>query len=302
MLIRTDKIVSDPGQPRKTFKGETLEELGESISSLGLINPLTVRPTGDGKYMIIVGARRWLAAKKAGLSEVECIIRNDVDDKKVREMQFAENYQYEEIPPLEQAKAWKDYIDRFDSSQGELSRKTGIPARTISSRLSLLVVPSSTRAAIEKGEIGPREGMIIAGLPKERQEEVTEAVRQGKIGGRKLDEFAPIVRSQPSRPSDDIIDEVVYGVKHIPKEELELAKPPETMLDIGFRLEEKILDLSQTLTAYDLSRIPAGQRQALVGALKILMEKIRLALEFLTGKKLTEIEGIIEGEAKQLED
>lgn len=303
MLIRIDKIIPDPGQPRKTFKEETLEELRESVNSLGLISPLTVRPTGDGRYMVIVGERRLRAAKKAGLSEVECIVRNDVDDKKVRETQFAENYHYESIPVLEQARAWAAHMTKYNLRIGQFSKLTGIHHGRVSSVVSIIQLPEPIVDKVESGDITQREAIRIADIrDTTRQKEVADVLAEGKVGGRKIEDFISKAKAEPARPVEDIVDEVVYGVKHVPREELELAKAPETMLDIGFKLEARILDLSQLLTAYDLSRIPAGQRQALIGALKILTEKIRLALEFLTGKKLPEIEGIIEGEVKQIED
>ena len=100
MKIKLDQIIPDPDQPRKTFKEEALQELQASYSTLGLIQPITVRPH-NGKYMIVVGERRYRATKLDGLEEIECIIREDVKDKTAREMQFAENSAQEDIPPLE---------------------------------------------------------------------------------------------------------------------------------------------------------------------------------------------------------
>ena len=77
-------------------------------------------------------------------------------------MQFAENYQRQDIPPLEQARSFKDYLSRYKVSQSELSRRTGIPQRTISDRLALLSLPASVHAKIEAGEIGPYEALKIA--------------------------------------------------------------------------------------------------------------------------------------------
>lgn len=303
MLIRIDRLVPDPGQPRKTFKEETLEELKESVGSLGLINPLTVRPTGDGKYMIIVGERRFRAAKKAGLSEVQCIVREDVDDKIVREMQFAENYHLETLPPMEQARAWYEHMKKYGLSQAALAGRIGIHPSSITYHIAMVErLDSDLVTEVEKERLQYKEAREIAKIPdRERQREVAKPFIKGEVSSVHAQPIVSKARAEPTRPVEDIVDEVVYGVKHVPKEELELAKPPETMLDIGFKLEEKILDLSQMLTAYDLSRIPAGQRQALIGALKILADKIELALEFLTGKKRREIEGVIEGEVRQID-
>jgi ParB family chromosome partitioning protein len=83
------------------------------------------------------------------------MVRQDVNDRKAREIQLVENYQHEDVPSLEQARSFKDYLDRYGVSQSELSRRTGIPQRTIPHRLALLKLPASVHARIEAGEIGP---------------------------------------------------------------------------------------------------------------------------------------------------
>lgn len=189
IALSVKDIVPDPGQPRNTFDAEGLSSLAQNLLEMGQISPIMVRPGPEGKYIIVVGERRWRAAKDAGLSRVECIIRDDVDERKAREMQFAENYHREDVPPLEQARSWKRYLDEYRVSQREFSRRTGIPQRTISDRLALLSLPVSVHAQIEAGEIGPYEGLKIAALPADRQEAVAEAVASGRIGGRDLEKL-----------------------------------------------------------------------------------------------------------------
>lgn len=107
VTLSIDDIVPDPGQPRKTFSGSSQRSLVRSLRSSGQVSPIVVRPGPAGKYAIVVGERRWRAAKDAGLAHLDCIIRNDIEEQGAREMQFAENYQREDIPPMEQARAWK---------------------------------------------------------------------------------------------------------------------------------------------------------------------------------------------------
>ena len=111
-------------------------------------------------------------------------------------MQFAENYEREDIPPLQQAKGFKDYLETYKVSQSELSRRTGIPQRTISDRLALLSLPASVHAGIEAGEIGPYEALKIARLPDDQQEAAAKAVASGQIGGRTLED---LIRQFPGR-------------------------------------------------------------------------------------------------------
>ena len=92
VALPIDGVIPDPNQARKTFQPDSLHTLAQSLLETGPISPIVVRPAPEGKHMIVVGERRWRAAKDAGLSHVDCIIRHDIDERKTREMQFAENY------------------------------------------------------------------------------------------------------------------------------------------------------------------------------------------------------------------
>jgi ParB family chromosome partitioning protein len=175
-----EDIVPDPDQPRKSFAAEEVASLVRSLAQTGQLSAIVVRPSTGGRYIIVVGERRWRAAKQAKMTHIDCIVRYDVDGQKAREMQFAENYEREDIPPLQQAKGFKDYLETYKVSQSELSRRTGIPQRTISDRLALLSLPASVHARIEAGEIGPYEALKIARLPDDQQEAGAKAVASGK--------------------------------------------------------------------------------------------------------------------------
>ncbi len=157
--LPVNDIVPDPNQPRKKFMAETLTDLSHSLAETGQVSPIVIRPGPPGKYLIVAGERRWRAAKEAGISHIECIVHQDIDNQKAVEIQLAENYQREDLTPLEQARAFKAYLDNYKVSQSELSRRTGIPQRTISARIALLSLPASMHAKIEAGEIGPHQAL-----------------------------------------------------------------------------------------------------------------------------------------------
>jgi len=186
VALSIDDIVPDPNQPRESFATEELASLARSLAQTGQLSAIVVRPGTGGRYRIVVGERRWRAAKQAKMPHIDCIVRYDVDEQKAREMQFAENCEREDIPPLQQAKGFKDYLQLYKVSQSELSRRTGIPQRTVSDRLALLSLPTSVHARIEAGEIGPYEALKIATLPNDQQEAVAQAVARGEIDGRAL--------------------------------------------------------------------------------------------------------------------
>ncbi|MGD0856172.1 MAG: ParB/RepB/Spo0J family partition protein [Dehalococcoidia bacterium] len=206
--LPVDDIVPDPNQPRKTFTTEGLKSLAESFAGSGPTSPIVVRPTSDGKYMVVVGERRLRAARDANLSHIDCIIRHDLDDQRTLELQLAENSQREDVPPLEQARALKSYLDRHKLSQRELERRTGIPQRTISARLALLELPVSMHAKIECGEIGPHEAILICELPPDHQGLVTTLVASGKLGGRALERLCALSKANPQTPIDELINQM----------------------------------------------------------------------------------------------
>ena len=253
IALAIEDIVPDSGQPRKTFASDGLGALGDSLLQTGQISPIVVRPVSEGKYMIVVGERRWRAAKKAGLSHLECIIRCDVDEQKAREMQLAENYQREDIPVLEQARSLRSYLDTYKVSQSELSRCTGMPQRTISHRLALLTLPASLQARIESGDIGPYEATKIATLPPDRQEAVAEAVASGRVGGRALEKLV-----HPEESS--------LASNGIPQEAPQPAKVTEMTIGLSQRLqnlEKAVYGLLQTYAFNEASKqMGVGSRMA----------------------------------------
>ena len=245
VLLGTGDLVPDPDQPRKTLSTEALSGLSRSLLETGQISPIVVRPGSEGQYIIVVGERRWRAAKEAGVSHLECIVRYDLDDQNAREMQLAENYQREDIPVLEQAKCLKSYLDTYKVSQSELSRRTGIPQRTVSARLSLLKLPASMHARIEAGEIGPYEATRIATLPPDQQETVAEAIASGRIGGRALEK---VVHPEESSLASN----------GMPQEEPQPIEAREMTIGLSQRLQnlEKAVDaLLETYAFNELARI-----------------------------------------------
>jgi ParB family chromosome partitioning protein len=206
--LRVKDLVPDPGQPRKKLADEALQDLARSLAETGQISPIVVRPGIKGEHIIVVGERRWRAAKAAGLQYIDCIIRDDLDDRASLEMQLAENYQREDVSPLDQARAFKAYMSKYRVTQRELSRRIGIPQRTISARLALLSLPVSMHAQIESGAIGPHEALKISELPSDKQEPVANAVASGRIGGRALEGLVKQLQAHPEKPFELAIGEI----------------------------------------------------------------------------------------------
>jgi len=237
LKIPISQIIPDPKQPRKTFKEETLKELGGSYQTLGLIQPITVRPH-DGKYMIVTGERRYRAALLQSLTEIECIAREDVDNKTAKKMQLAENIEHEDIPPLELGDAFKDYCEKYGVSERHLAEEIGVPQEYVRDRIRLVSkLSDAVGVSLKNGNLQFSEAREIAKIPDhKRQEEVAKPIIEGAIGGRKAEEYLTQTKNQPTRPVNDILDDLLTGKAAI--EELARAEALKMASDIPLETPE----------------------------------------------------------------
>lgn len=139
-IIKIIDIEPNKDQPRRNFDMEAIEELAESIKIYGVIQPIIVNKR-DGYYEIVAGERRWRASKKAGLTEIPCIIRND-DERKTKEIALIENIQREDLNPIEKAKGFKQLIDEYGLKQQELADIMGMNRSTVTNCLRILNLDS----------------------------------------------------------------------------------------------------------------------------------------------------------------
>jgi len=209
MKIRIDQIIPDPDQPRKTFDQEKVVELSGSLDTLGLIQPITIRPH-NGKYMIIVGERRFRAAQLDGRDEIECVVREDVDDKKAREMQFAENYHVQALPPMEQFRAWHKHMTEHNISRADFARITNIKRATIDEAVTILTgLDENLTGEILSGKLSVRAAREIAHIGDiKRQQEVAKPIIRGDVSGERAQEVILQAKAQPERPIESIIAHV----------------------------------------------------------------------------------------------
>jgi ParB family transcriptional regulator, chromosome partitioning protein len=149
-LLPIDKLDPNPDQPR-TEIGD-LTELTASITEKGVLEPLLVKPTSAGRWMIIAGERRWRAASAAGLEEVPCI-EMDVDDAEVAEIALIENMQRKDLTPWEEADGLRALSERFGYTHEEVARKVGKSRSTVTEALSIAALPNSIREICRACEI-----------------------------------------------------------------------------------------------------------------------------------------------------
>jgi ParB family chromosome partitioning protein len=144
-----DRIASNPSQPRQHFDEEALQDLAASIREHGILQPVLVRPRGDGTYQIVAGERRWRAARLAGLLEVPAIIEQ-IDDESALEIAIIENLQREDISPLEEADMFERMTSQHGYSLRKLAQKLGKDKGYIENRLRLADAPSEVRELVAK--------------------------------------------------------------------------------------------------------------------------------------------------------
>lgn len=158
--IPVDEIRSNPHQPREYFDEESLRELSESIKEHGLIEPIIVKKSIKG-YDLVAGERRTKAARLAGLTKIPAIIR-DFTDQQMMEIALIENIQREDLSPIEEATAYKNYIDATGLTQEEVANKFGKSRSYITNLLGLLSLPKYVQKEVMNGTISMSHARVLS--------------------------------------------------------------------------------------------------------------------------------------------
>ena len=173
-ILPIDVIQRGRYQPRVDMHPESLQDLADSISEQGVVQPIVVRGIGDGRYEIIAGERRWRAAQLAGLHEIPAVIR-DVDDRAAIAIALIENIQRENLNPLEEARALKRLIDEFEMTHEQAAQAVGRSRVAVSNLLRLLDLDDAVKGMVERGELEMGHARALLALNGVRQ---VEAARQ----------------------------------------------------------------------------------------------------------------------------
>ncbi len=194
-LVFTSDLKAGQLNPRKDFRDEELAELAESIRSKGLVQPIIVRPSGNG-YEIVAGERRWRAAQKAGLHTVPVIAR-DLTDKEVLELAIIENVQRADLNAIEEATGYRDLIERFEYSQEQLSEIIGKSRSHVANTLRLLKLPESVRAMVQDGRLTAGHARALIG-----HDDAEALARRIIEGGLNVREVEALVQDDVAGGSD----------------------------------------------------------------------------------------------------
>ena len=160
------EIEPDPEQPRKRFDDDALNQLADSITENGLLQPIAVRPQGLGGYSIVAGERRWRACRMAGLTEVPVVVK-DVSDEQAMELALVENLQREDLDPIEVAEGCRQLIDKYGLTQESAAKKLGKSRSAVTNSLRLLALPEDVRRMVSGGKLSFGHAKVLLGLPNE---------------------------------------------------------------------------------------------------------------------------------------
>ena len=161
--IEIARIRPNPNQPRVHFREETIEELAESIRERGVLQPILLRPAGDG-FEIVAGERRWRAAQKARLHAIPAIVR-DVDEASMAELALIENIQREDLNAIEEAEGYRQLIERHGHTQDGVSKLVHKSRSHVANLLRLLDLPEFVRQSLMTGEITMGHARAVATAP-----------------------------------------------------------------------------------------------------------------------------------------
>jgi len=186
--IEIASIQSNPWQPRTRFEEEQLESLARSISRHGVIQPVVVRKLADGRFQLVAGERRLLAARRSGLDRIPAVVRV-LEDGDMLVVALVENIQREDLGAVERARAFKRLTDEHGLSHQEIADAAGLARPTVSNALRLLELDEASIAALERGEISEGHARALLAEPDvESRKRLLERMNQERLSVRSIEE------------------------------------------------------------------------------------------------------------------
>ena len=209
LSLPISQVETCSSQPRKRFDDESLQELADSISQHGIIQPLTVRKLSSGYYQIIAGERRWRAARLAGLQEVPVIVI-EADDRKAAELAMIENLQREDLNPMEEAAGFQSLIESYHMTQEEAAPRVGTSRSAVTNALRLLGLTPSVRKLVEEGKLSAGHARALVPLSPSLQESAANAIVSGGLSVRQTEALVKRLSAEKKEAQAKDPDEVDY--------------------------------------------------------------------------------------------
>ena len=251
--IRLSEIEPNRDQPRKDFDENALSELAGSIAEHGLIQPIVVRPTANGRYQIVAGERRWRACRMAGLSAVPVIIK-ELSDREYYELSLIENLQREDLNPLEEAHGYKTLIDNYSLTQDAVAKSVGKARVTVTNALRLLNLNEKEQKALAAGKItaGHARALLACEAGALRDSMLAAAIAGASV--RELERMSRLTPGAPKKTPvrrDTFYDEVAISLKRSLHRKVNI-KPKENgkgTLTLEFYSKDELAEFARKLAA-----------------------------------------------------
>lgn len=193
--IELSKITPNPNQPRREFDEDAINELADSIRTLGIIQPITVRQNADNTYMIIAGERRWRASQIAGLTTIPAYIVT-VEDENVMEMALVENIQREDLNAIEIALAYQHLAEETGMTQEKISKRVGKSRTAVTNYMRLLKLPAQVQMALKNHEIEMGHARAILSVESPSQQiKLFHEVQRDHLSVRRVEEIVQMLKN-----------------------------------------------------------------------------------------------------------
>ena len=218
-LLPIHKIEPNRDQPRQDFDEEELSALAQSISTHGIIQPLTVRELKSGYYQIIAGERSWRAARMAGLTEIPAVIM-EADDKKVLELALIENLQRQDLNPVEEALGYQSLMEDFGLTQEETAQRVGKSRPAVANSLRLLGLCPEVLEMLRCGKLSAGHARAVLSLKTEKQQK--DAAQKIAALGLSVRQAELLCKNMTREPAPE--KPVTFAVDYIGECEKQLSK------------------------------------------------------------------------------
>jgi ParB family transcriptional regulator, chromosome partitioning protein len=196
--IRVDAIEPNPKQPRQYFDDEALDELKASIEEVGFLQPVVVRDLGGERYELVMGERRWRAAKSLGREMIPAIVRETRDDAMLRDA-LLENIHRANLNPLEEAAAYQQLLEEFGATHEELARRIGRSRPQISNTIRLLNLPAHVQLRVASGVLSAGHARALLAIDDhDKQEELAKRIVAEGLSVRATEEIVTLMNADDS--------------------------------------------------------------------------------------------------------
>jgi ParB family chromosome partitioning protein len=253
MQLPIEQIAPNPLQPRKTFNEASIEELARSVREHGIVQPLVVTRSGDNKYKLIAGERRYRAAQKAGLTSVPVVVKEDMSEGDALQIALIENIQREDLNPIEEALAYHQLHEEFGLTQEEISKRVGKERSTVANFLRLLKLPDSVKRLLASGQLSMGHARAILAVDSaKKQEQLADRVVKRNLNVRQTEmlasEASPAKAEEKEKPKDVFTADAEEKLQRTLRTKVEIdRKRRGGMIHIRFASEEDLIRLVDEL-------------------------------------------------------